>query len=35
VQAGEDRAIEPVQEPLPASAFDQKGDEVACRSVVQ
>ena len=31
VQAGDDRAIEPVQELLPAAAADQKGDEVAGR----
>ena len=34
-QAGDDRAIQPVQELLPAPAADKKGDEVAGRSMVQ
>jgi hypothetical protein len=35
VQAGDDRAIQPVQELLPAPTTDKKGDEVASRSMVQ
>jgi hypothetical protein len=35
VQARDDRAVQPVQETRPAAASDEKGDEVASRSVVQ
>jgi hypothetical protein len=35
VQARDDRAVQPVQETRPAAASDEKGDEVAGRSVVQ
>ena len=35
LQARDDRAVQPVQETRPAAASDEKGDEVASRSVVQ
>jgi len=35
LEAGDDRAIQAVQELLPASALDEEGDEVARRSVLQ
>jgi len=35
VQASDGRAVEPVQETRPAAASDEKGDEVAGRSMVQ
>jgi len=35
MQARDDRAVQPVQETLPATASDEKGDEVARRAVVQ
>ena len=35
LQAGDDRAIQAVQEPLPALTLDEEGDEVASCSVVQ
>jgi len=34
-QTRDDRAVQPVQETRPAAASDEKGDEVAGRSVVQ
>jgi len=35
LQARDDRAVQPVQETRPTAASDEKGDEVASRSVVQ
>jgi len=35
LQAGDDRAIQAVQELVPAPALDEEGDEVASCSVVQ